>query len=451
MLDSTRFSWTGAALVLLGCGADAPSNDRRLRDGGSDAAVHDAGPASHDGGAADAASDPTDAGSNLAALPNDSFETARPITLDAPGGLHDVTQAGQVDYYSFEAEAGAFYALSTDQGTFAPDTVVALFNPDRQLLGENDNGSIWPGDQVDSRLVVRVAQAGTHFVRVQNHLTSGSVFPPVFYHLAVQHLAPDTAGVALQGTQGVAQVHFAHDKASGYAYATLCGDFADVEAGMFEFAGQADQVLVGHVLPEGARENGSTARIGLVRVLGDDGALSSIDGTKGQRSFHPPVGDATYQLSVMPDGDPGPNAFFAIDLVMLPDNPREQAEDDNDTLEGAEDIQFEQEMFRRRGLLLASLAHTDVDYYRFDEMSAATVTVVCEGESGGSGVHGLHAELRDSDDATLVAADESFDSNLVINAFQVPEMGTYYLRLSSDTLAKDVSEPWARCLLITQP
>jgi hypothetical protein len=136
----------------------------------------------------------------------------------------------------------------------------------------------------------------------------------------------------------------------------------------------------------------------------------------------------------------------------LPDNPRELSEVDNDAIKGADPIELKQEMFRRRGLLLASLAPKDVDYFRFDEPMIGYVSVVCEGESGGSGVRGLHAELRNEDDEMLIGADEALETNLLIDGFQVLEPGTYYLRLSSATKAtKDAVEPWARCALIARP
>ena len=449
MLDWTRHAFAGAALVICGCSASAPEPERPERDGGAPG-TRAAGAA--DAGAADAA---TDAGPAPASAtpPNDSFETARPIAF-GPAPLQDIKQPGQVDYYSFEGEAGAFYALSTEQGPFTPNTVIALFDPDQRLLAENDDGSIWPGDRLDSRLVVRLTRSGTYFVRVQNHVSADPVTPPVFYHLTLRRLASDEEGIGFLEADDPLPVRLAHDGLDGFAYATLVGDFETARNAVFEFEGEGDHVLVGHVLPTGPSGSGSTAKIGVVRVAdGDDLVLSAIDGAKGQHEFHPPLHEgAYYRVNVELDGDAGENGFFAIDLAMLSDNPRERAEEDNGALEGAESLELRQESSRRRGLLLASLGVSDIDYYRFEAPTNATVTVVCEGASGGSGVQGLHAEVRDGSDQTLTAADETSEANLLIQDFALIEPGTYYLRLSRaiDSSA-DAIQPWVRCAVIARP
>jgi hypothetical protein len=190
-----------------------------------------------------------------------------------------------------------------------------------------------------------------------------------------------------------------------------------------------------------------------VRVTDDaDHALGQIDGRKKQEFVHPPLGAGTYHLTADLVGDAGDNGFFAMDVVMIEDNPREQAEADNDDIDGAENVELAPEMFRHRGLLLSSLDAKDVDYFAFEQPSAGFVTAACEAESGGSGVQGLHAELRDADDAVLAQADETAETNLLIDSVQVTQPGTYYLRLSSATKAgaADV-EPWVRCVIIGRP
>jgi hypothetical protein len=449
MFEPNRLVWMSAVLVTFGCGADTPAGDshtpERGRDAGRDASAADA-----------SALDATlaeDAAQDAAVVRNDSFDTALPIDLESANRLHDVTRSAEVDYFSFQGQADAFYAVSTDQHLFSPDTVIALFDSDEQPLGENDSGSIWPGDNYDSRLVVRLQHAGTYYVRVQNHLGNSPITPPVYYHLKIEQLMPGADGVALQKTASAAEVHFAHDDMTGYAYATLLGDFAVVHAAAFTLDGQSDQVLVGHVLPSGAQGNGSTAHFGVVQVTGtDDMLISRIDVREQQESFHPPLAKASYRIDANLDGVAGKNGFFAIDLVTLDDNPPELAEKDNGELAGAETVELKQGMFSRRGLLLAHLAQGDVDYYRFESPNASVITVDCEGQSGGSGVLGLHAELRDKDDQMLAAADETPGANLLISAAMLADPGTYYLRLSSKTKTiTDPVEPWARCALIARP
>jgi hypothetical protein len=434
-----RHVCTATLMFVLACGDDTPADAGSDRDAG-ETPLRDAA-----ADVADAAISP-DAAGPMAMPLNDSFETARVLDLAKNPPLQDVKHAGQSDYYSFEGEAGAFYALSTEIGQFTPDTIIDLYDPDQELLAENDDGERWPGDATDSRLVVRLARSGTHYVRVQNHINADPVLPPVFYHLTVQRLDVDAENATLQPSDEPAQVHFAHDAKTGYAYTTLIGDFATVHLAAFDVEAMKDQVMVGHVLPVGPQNSGSTAAVGLVRITDDDDhALGQIDGRKHQEFVHPPLGAGTYHVTAELVNEPGDNGFFAIDVVLIGDNPREQADADNDAFDSAEEVEFQQ----GRALLLASLASDDVDYFTFEHPVAGSVTVVCEAESGGSGVRGLHAELRDADDKVLTAADEVPETNLAIENFSVPEAGTYYLRLSSTTKTSDEKiEPWVRCVIL---
>jgi hypothetical protein len=457
MCGSPRLAAACAALLLFGCGSGAAVRMSHARDGGSHRRA-DAGVNADAGDAGDAASDAAtvpDAGHDAGGPVNDSFETATPIDLSVKPRIRDITRPSEVDYYSFDGEAGAYYALSTDYNSFSPDTIITLFDPDKQLIGENDSGAIWPGDNIDSRLVVRLQRSGTYYVRVQNHLGDGPVYPPIFYHLKIERLSPDADGVTVQTSDSPAQVRFAHDMMTGYSYATVLGDFAAVQAIAFEVQAGAQQILVGHVLPSGPQGTGSTARVGVVSTTDPDGnVLTRIDASADQQIFHPPLDSATYQVRGKLSGDAGDNGFFAIDLTLEPDNPREQAEAKNDTLKGAEAIDLKQDMgfFRRRGLLLSSLPENDVDYYRFDSPMVSKITIGCEGQTGGSGVIGLHVELRDGDDKMLAAADEVPNMDLLISSAALPTPGTYYVRLSSKTkTVKDPVEPWARCAVIARP
>jgi hypothetical protein len=278
------------------------------------------------------------------------------------------------------------------------------------------------------------------------------VRPPVYYHLRINQLQPDADGVTVQTTQDAAKVRFARDPALGYSYATVFGDFAKVHAAAFELQGKKNNLLIAHVLTGGTDGNGSSARVGAVRVAHEDGSVvGQIDRTE-QEFLHPPLSDAVYRVDAELDGKAGDDGFFAIDLVMLPDNPREEAEQDNGALDGAEPINLVAGMFTRRGLLLSRLPEKDVDYFRFEATSSTVVSVGCEGQSGGSGVLGLRAELRDADDTSLVSADETATANLLIDASALTEPGTYYLRLSSKTVKSDDGiEPWVRCVVIAQP
>lgn len=410
---------------------------------GSDASQRDA--ATLDAASADAGGRPPP--TNL------SFWTAKRVQADSAIPLQDVRSAGQVDYYLLGGDKGEFYEISTDRSPFSPDVVVTLYDAARVPIAQNDEGRVWPGDGIDARMIVRLPHTGDYFITVEDPYTPPeffqSAFPLLYYHLRVRKLTDGVEGVAIAHGSAPVTVTFAHDQRTGYAYATLLGEFGEA-TGTFDVTGVATQALIGHVLAAGVDANGSTAAGGVLRVLdAEQHLLAQIDRGSGQAAIDPPIDEASYRLKVLAGGPLGDNPFYAVDLIMLDDNPAEQDEAGNGVLTHAEAIQM-QGTISRRGLLLVHLSENDVDYFKLDATENETITVLCEAESGGSGVHGLLAEVRDADDQVLGTASETAITNLQIERVLVPSTGTYYLRLASETPKLDTGSvsPWARCAVI---
>jgi hypothetical protein len=107
---------------------------------------------------------------------------------------------------------------------------------------------------------------------------------------------------------------------------------------------------------------------------------------------------------------------------------------------------------RRRGKLLSHLPAGDVDYYAFDVAMSDSIMATCEGESGGSGVRGLTAELFDPAGASLQAGVEPSTINLSLQALRVEQAGRYTLKLGSShdaaTAGAKGIEPWVRCAVV---
>jgi hypothetical protein len=420
--------------------------------------------APQDAGASEdaAASPPTDAAADAilqerdpTILRNFSFDDAKPLELGPVGALQPLESADQVDYFSFEAEAGEVYALATARGRFSPDNVIAFYDPHREKLAENDVGGVWPGDLIDARLIVRARESGTHYVVIEDRQLPQAAFesediPTFFYRVTVTHLEPSMPGVAFDdgATDQPTAVELLEDEAFGVAYVTVVGELSEGETDRFTLHGGAGLVLVGHVLPGGITGNGSTLLGGIVGVRdAAEHLVAEIDRGVGTEHFHPPVADADYTLSVRADGALGDNAFYAIDLVLLPDNPGEEATD-NDTLEAAQALELKGG-FLRRGTILAELPPLDQDYFAFEAQESDRVDVRCEGQSAGSGVRELRAEIRDAADEVLGNATEAIDTGLFLSGVTVGEAGTYYLRLSSATPKSAEAAPaWVRCAVI---
>lgn len=456
------------ALVCASCGDDGGPLDAGAaeQDAGFDAGSRpDAGPDAGpilDGSAADASADAEQdaAGEEVdpTELTNFSFDQAKPIDFGPTGALQPLQSATQVDYFSFEAEAGEIYVITAHRGRFSPNNVISFYDPQREKVAENDVGWLWPGDLVDARLVVRARESGTHFIVVEDRELPAEVFeiedlPMFYYRVTVTQVEPTSPGFAWQSGQDdePAAVTFHVDPGNGVAHVTLIGELAEGETDRFELHGGATQALIGHVHPGGVTGNGSTLIDGVVAVQdADQHLVAEIDRGLGGQFIHPPVADADYTLSVRSDGALGDNAFYAIDLVLLTDNPREAATD-NDTPETAEPLAL-LGGFLRRGTILAEVPALDRDYFAFETMEGDWIDVICEGQSAGSGVRGLKAEILDAADAVLGEATEAIATGLSIASVQAGEPGTHYLRVSSETPDDaDAAPAWVRCAVIAEP
>jgi hypothetical protein len=382
---------------------------------------------------------------------NVDFDNALRMKTDDSRILQDVVVARQADFYVFTAKAGAFYEMKTDNSDFSPDLVMTLYDADKTQIGENDSGSIWPGDTIDARLVVRLDHDGEYFVRLEDRSTPASFFmqsfPLLYYHFQVRELGPDAPGVSHGSGSAPNDVHFAHDVLSEYDYSTLVGTYPADRLDVFAITGLHETALIGHVLSPTIVVPARTARLTVNDK--DKHALASIDLSTQQQDIQPPITDGSYQLTIDGHGEPKDTAY-AIDLVMLPENPREQNEADNGQLDKAEALMMLGQSYRR-GYVLTNLPASDVDYFKFDVSQDEYIAVICEAESAGSGVRGLRAEVRNDSDKMLASASEGSNAKLQIESLQVMLSGTYYLRLTSKTPEGDGTEPWTRCVVTVSP
>ncbi len=457
-----------APLWLLACGdeegADA-SDPVPAGDDGSPAEPVDDAPAPEPAPVAEPAPPPDDE-----ALPeplpkygmdppdNVSFESAREVAVgDGNGVLQAVLSDEQVDYFSFEGEAGAFYVLETNRGAFTPDNVMTLHGPDQQALAENDYGARWVGEATDTRLLVRLREDGTHFVVLEDRVTPALYFeapdaPVLFYRFTIDRIDADSSGVTFAGDDAApSSIEFVEDDSSGFRYTTLVGTPVEATTDLFDFEGADALALIGHANEGGVTGNGSTGEGGVLELFdAQDRLVARIDRAQGQLDIHPPVSEQAYRFSVQATEPSGDNDFYAIDLVLLPDNPTELDEALNDATEGAQEIVMSDGL-RRRGLLLSVLQPGDVDHYRFEAHEGELLLASCEARSAGSGVLGLSAELFDPEGETLAVARETDSEALLMDEITAPADGSHVLRLESTGLHSEVFGDWVRCVVLAEP
>jgi hypothetical protein len=458
----------GSCLFVLGCDdgsarktatsdASDASDPEQLERPEDDAAAEPAdGEASQqtdaEGSEADDSGMSEDAGTDAAdglMQPRTTFESAQRVEADGPAVLTDILVPEQVDHYVFHGRAGSFYEIATDDSSYSPDLVLKLFDAERTLLATNDDGSLWPGDRFDTRLIVRLPADGDYYVRIEDPNTPAEFFQQSFrllyYHLTLREVSAATAGFAAPTS-----IAFTEEARLGYRFVTVLGEL-EPSMNTLEFTGLDATALIARIHPGGVQGNGSDAPAGQVIVRDAQGhALSQLDRAQTSGEIRPPLGAGTYQMTLSADGELGPNPFYAVDLVLIPDNPEEQHEAENDKPAGAEQIVLSHDA-TGRGLLLSRLPEGDVDYYQVSVQANQQLVYTCEGERSGSGVRELRAELRDDGDALLAALEpESATSEVV--TFQVEHAGIHYLRLASSTppATSDSVEPWVRCVVIVQ-
>ena len=443
-------------LFVVACGADAVSSRKPVDAGSPDDAAR---------ASVDAAPPAADSGSDAYVRPdegiprptNESFDTALAME-DGKAIYQHLFDAAQADYYKWEAKAGHFYVMQTDYGPFSPDNIITVYDPDRNTIARNDEGQIFSGDHIDARVIVRATRDATYYAKVEDETTPQEAFddmfaPPLNYSFKITEIEQDTPGFALeQADETPSTVALLPDDQGKMSYVTLVGELSKDAEDSFPLAGIADDALIGQLLPTGADGNGSTAdKVGVSVVAEkDQHVLAEIEHDRGQLNIHPPVDAGSYTVHVKAHGDTGDNGFYAINVVFLKDNPRESDADD-DKPENAQDVALTSSN-GRRGLLLSRLPQNDVDYYKFPATKGGTILIGCEGESGGSGVRGLTAEVFDSATHSLAKGQETSTENLLIDKVTVEQTGTHYLKLSSKTpaaSAPDAIEPWARCVVIS--
>ena len=109
---------------------------------------------------------PTPGGCQDAYEPDDDLPQARPVSTDGTAQTHTLHTAGDQDWTTFEAQAGHTYVLRTFGLAPGVDTVLVLYDADRQPLDYNDDET--PGI-ARSRLTFTPTLSGTYYARVTNY------------------------------------------------------------------------------------------------------------------------------------------------------------------------------------------------------------------------------------------------------------------------------------------
>ncbi len=424
-----------AASVACGSRRAAPV-DAQIFPGPPDAPLADAAPAD-------------------AALDHDnSFGEAIPITIGPPGIQGSFEIAGDRDYYSFTAAAGDWLSFSTvtNDPTYQLSAGIVLYDASMTQVAQAT-------DFLSEFLITRIAVSGTYYLLIEDaNLLHG--LPPVTgvqtgYELDTWRLDA-TSGVTFETEAG-------DDAASAqvtFFRSLLLGRFRDAaDVDVFSVTIPSAAVVDFEVIPTpaGPMGDGATATYGHLTVTDATGATvlartSSLAGG-GLADAHPSVPlptPATYLLWIDHGAAPaGADDFYEVSTQAYTEDGVEKEPSDmtgaNDTLAAAEASGEHVGLWNPPGYyathLLAFLPPGDVDYLGLDVPQAGMLHVMCSAAMYGSGLVGLHTELRDETDALLAEADDPDP----VPPTPVLAHARYWIRLTATGQDPVVTSDFVRC------
>lgn len=446
-----------ASLLAFGCGDD----DDTMSD-------MDGGPLPIDASDVDLGTDSGVDSGMTTGDGNDSFDTATPATLGTAIEDGVIDPAGDLDYYSFEGEAGQWIAITTsanpDDDPEMVDTVLTLFDSSMTQIAENDDSI--PRTDTDSEIFTRLPSAGTYYVLVQEFSTWADDTPEGMesfaYELLIAEIDPDAVAVTLDAEGGddvgSAQTLRYNVSANG-DFGLLIGELRDgSDVDVFSFNVSDSKPFPRFtVLPSGSDGNGSSAMPSAVWVTDAAGTeiIGRIDPSALQ-DLSPGVPTGEYRLWVEHGGSAGANDFYTLKAFRFTsDNPPEMNDTLNDVAATAETLTLEDDdedgIFT--AFVLAQVGDGDTDFFSIDVTDAAhVVSVFCGSRSAGSGVIDLEAALTDATGVTLIdSATESATEGLALEEVAVSAAGTHLVRLTKDSQDGEVTGTWARCGVAVGP
>ncbi len=401
---------------------------------------------------------------------NDSFGQAVPLTVDdtmGKGGAID--PAGDRDFYKFTGTAGQTVAINISANTMdnpmLVDTVIQLYDASMTQIAENDDAI--PRINTDSEIIIKLPSSGDFYIEVMEY-SDWAMMPPLkgmpsfVYTLKVKSVVAGT-GVTIEPATdpGNTAASAITSSAPGTnAFGILVGQFANAtDVDVFQINVPAGKVaMLAAVMPGGAAGYGSTATPAPAELRDAAGATVIARQPANASGMNPPLTSGNYLLYVSRTAGMGANDFWVAKFITnMTDNPAETetVPGQNDTNATAQALTMMVNGGTHQGFILSHLTTmADVDEFSFTvPAGGAMVTAFCGSRSNGSGVTGLHGELRDSANAVVAGTSVNEDAamGLSIAPMAMTPAGTYYLRLSKTGQDATVTGDWVRCGVRTTP
>ncbi|MEJ7731986.1 MAG: hypothetical protein WKG00_22600 [Polyangiaceae bacterium] len=482
-----RWQYVGGLTAVLvvalhGCSADS-------EDGGSGSAGSGAAGTSGSGDPSQQASSvgPSSGSGAAPSDGNDTFATAEPIALD---GSHaaEISPTGDVDYYSFAADAGSIVYFNLDAqdldgaGFDAKhlDLVLTVYDAAEVQVAENDTPV--PRYSADPEMYFVVPATGTYVLRVAEcwqwaedpeaqcaapeakeltayELLAITVDPARFESIVGETEPNDEAATA-------DEIEYAKGDAGTYYYSDIIGDFASAtDIDVYAFSLPTDTPVtegrpVAHFWPMawGPSGNGSTTspgRMYLVDPLDPTVRFAEVDAALGQRLQVPVDLGRAFQLWVEHQGEAsGANDFYVARHYGAGSNPVESSDASNGEWSGAEPLSLSDNGDGTFSFFIdgdITVAGVDVDHFSIEAAPAPDLTrvsVACSAQRRGSGLRELTFQLLDAEGVALPGAThtEGPDEDAQLPDVAIPGGArSLLLRVSAESQEANVTSTFYRC------
>jgi hypothetical protein len=418
---------------------------------------------------------------------NDTFATAEPIELV---GSHaaEISPTGDVDYYSFAADAGTIVyfnldAQDLDGAGFDPkhlDLVLTVYDATEMQVAENDTPV--PRYSADPEMYFVVPATGTYVLRVaecwqwaedpeakcaapqSKDVTAYDLHAlavdPARYESIVAEAEPNDDGAT------ATELEYGKADAGAYYYTDVIGGFGGAtDVDVYAFSIPTDTPVtqgrpVAHFWPMawGPNGNGSTSapgRMYLVDPLEPTTRWAEVDTALGQRLQVPVELGRAYQLWVEHQGEAtGPNDFYVARHYGAGSNPVEMYDAYNGDSLGAEALSLSDNADGTFSFFIdgdITAAGVDMDHFAIEAAPTGDLTkvsVACSAQRRGSGLRGLTFQLLDAEGVALpsAASTEGPDEDASLADIDIPAGArSLLLRVSAESQEPNVTSTFYRC------
>jgi cysteine-rich repeat protein len=401
----------------------------------------------------------------LASDGNDDMNSATPMENGRSEGV--INPAGDVDYYAFEGEEGAWMSISTEANQqddpSKVDTAITLYDAAGNQVADNDDAV--PRRNTDSEILIKLPATGTYYVKVQEFSTwtqqdmadEGS--PDYTYELTAFPLNIEAEIVTedSEATEEGVAVLGTTDTGFGLGMGTFTAtdeeDHFEITIPEAEEGGNRNVTF--QLMPAGTDGYGSSANTVDMWVMNkaDNSIVGRVSAAVGQDGeISPSLAPGDYRLTVAAPESLGDNAFYVFKIfVGSTDNDPELDEAGNNTADGAQALEFQDNNGRRSAFLMSILSEGDVDYYSFDLRQGETASFACGSRSSGTGVIDLTVAIEDLDGNEQGSWTELPNEMLYVRDAGITQPGTYLLKISAGSFDPEVTARNVRCGLHMNP